>query len=76
WTSAGWQAVLGDVGVPGAVAGIPGQLTALSVLRSALSFTHPTFGYVNLEDPSAPAVGGTPGLPSQVSGALLSTPAH
>ena len=74
WTSAGWQAVLGDIGVPGAVAAIPAQLSALSVLRSALNFAHPAFGYVNVEDPSAPAVGGTPGLPSQVSGALLAAP--
>jgi hypothetical protein len=76
WTSAGWQAVLGDIGVPGAVAAIPAQLSALSVLRSALDFVHPAFGYVNLEDSSAPAVGGTPGLPSQVSGALLSAVGH
>jgi len=71
WTSAGWQAVLGDITVPGAISAIPGQLSALSVLRSALDFAHPTFGYVDLEDDSAPTVGGTPGLPSPVSGALL-----
>ena len=76
WTSAGWQAVLGDIAVPGATAAIPTQLSALSVLRSALNFVHPTFGYVNLEDPSTPAVGGTPGLPSQVSSALLSAAGH
>jgi cell division protein FtsQ len=73
WTSAGWQAVLGDISTPGAIGAIPGQLSALSVLRSALDFAHPTFGYVDLEDTAAPAVGGTPGLPSQVSSALLST---
>ena len=78
WTSAGWEAVFGDISTPGAIAAIPGQLSALSVLRSALDFAHPTFGYVDLEDTSAPAaaVGGTPGLPSQVSSALLATFAH
>ena len=76
WTSAGWEAVLGDLSTPGAITAIPGQLSALSVLRSALDFAHPTFGYVDLEDAAAPAVGGTPGLPSQVSSALLSTFAH
>ena len=76
WTSAGWQAVLGDLAVPGAVAAIPTQLSALSVLRSALDFVHPAFGYVNLEAPAAPAVGGTPGLPAEVSGALLAAVAH
>ena len=73
WTSAGWEAVLGDITTPGAITAIPGQLSALSVLRSALDFAHPTFGYVDLEDIAAPAVGGTPGLPSQVSSALLAT---
>ena len=76
WTSAGWEAVLGDITAPGAITAIPGQLSALSVLRSALDFAHPTFGYVDLEDTAAPAVGGTPGLPSQVSSALLATFAH
>ena len=76
WTSAGWEAVLGDITIPGAITAIPGQLSALSVLRSALDFAHPTFGYVDLEDTAAPAVGGTPGLPSQVSSALLATFAH
>ena len=76
WTSAGWEAVLGDIGTPGAITAIPGQLSALSVLRNPLDFAHPTFGYIDLEDTSAPSVGGTPGLPSQVSSALLSTFAH
>jgi len=73
WTSSGWEAVLGDINTPGAISAIPSQLSALSVLRSALDFAHPTFGYIDLEDVAAPAVGGTPGLPSQVSSALLST---
>jgi hypothetical protein len=76
WTSAGWEAVLGDISTPGAITAIPGQLSALSVLRNPLDFVHPTFGYIDLEDTSAPSVGGTPGLPSQVSSALLSTFAH
>jgi hypothetical protein len=76
WTSAGWEAVLGDISAPGAITAIPGQLSALSVLRSALDFAHPAFGYVDMEDTSAPSVGGAPGLPSQVTSALLSTFAH
>jgi len=69
------EAVLGDLSTPGAITAIPGQLSALSVLRSALDFAHPTFGYVDLEDAAAPAVA-APGLPSEVSSALLSTFAH
>jgi hypothetical protein len=76
WTSAGWEAVLGDLNNPGAITAIPGQLSALSVLRSALDFSHPAFCCVDLEDTSAPSVGGAPGLPSHVTSALLSTFGH
>ncbi len=77
WTSAGWQAILGDVSGPAAVARVPAQLAALTTLRTDLDLTAPahpangpSFGYVNLVDPSAPAVGGSPGLPAAVSAAL------
>jgi cell division septal protein FtsQ len=70
WTSAGWRAILGDVDSTGAIAAVPGQLASLSALRTALDFVHPSFGYVDLEDPSAPAVGGSPGVPAQVLAAL------
>ncbi len=82
WTSAGWQAVLGDLSVPGALSAVPAQLGALSALRSDLDFSNPAhphvgrpFGYVNLADPAAPAVGGRPGIPGTVSAALTSTSA-
>jgi cell division protein FtsQ len=77
WTSAGWRAVLGDLSLPGAVSAVPAQISALTALRSDLDFADPSrphpgprFGYVNLVDPEAPAVGGTPGVPSEVSAAL------
>ncbi len=73
WTSAGWRAILGEVDSPSAIASVPGQLASLSALRTDLDFASPNFGYVDLEDPSAPAVGGSPGVPAQVL-AALSTP--
>ncbi|MGD0833387.1 MAG: FtsQ-type POTRA domain-containing protein [Candidatus Dormibacteria bacterium] len=73
WTSGGWRAILGDVDSPSAIAAVPGQLADLSALRADLDFPDPSFGYVDLEDPTNPAVGGSPGVPAQVL-AALSTP--
>src|SRR4029077_16617058 len=56
-----WMAVLGRAAAPSEVAAIPGQIAALASLKGRLNFAHPDFGYVDLEDPSAPAVGGSPG---------------
>jgi cell division protein FtsQ len=77
WTSAGWEAVLGDLSAPGALSALPAELSALAALRGDLDLsdpahprTGPSFGYVNLVDPAAPAVGGTPGLPAAVSAVL------
>ncbi|HEX6538152.1 MAG TPA: FtsQ-type POTRA domain-containing protein [Candidatus Dormibacteraeota bacterium] len=69
WTGTGWKAVLGHLDTQDAFAGLPAQMAALADLRGSLDFAHPTFGYVDLEDPSAPAVGGSPGLPAAVRAA-------
>lgn len=69
WTGSGWKAVLGHLDTQDAFAGLPAQMAALADLRGSLDFAHPTFGYVDLEDASAPAVGGSPGLPAVVQAA-------
>jgi hypothetical protein len=66
WSSTGWRAVLGHVDTDSAVAQVPAQLAALAALRGSLDFAEPSFGYVDLENPGAPAAGGAPGLPEQV----------
>ncbi len=58
-----WTAILGRVADPAAVAAIPEQIAALAALKGRLNFGHPDFGYIDLEDPTTPAVGGTPGQP-------------
>jgi hypothetical protein len=77
WAASGWRAVLGDLSVPGALAAVPGQVAALVALKGTLDFAdpaHPTsgpaFGYVELEDPATPAVGGVPGLPAAITAAV------
>ena len=57
----GFHAVLGHVDEPTQIDLIPGQLAALAALRGHVNFEHPDFGYVDLENLSAPAVGGHPG---------------
>ena len=71
WTSTGWKVVLGHLDTQDALAALPAQLAALASLRGAVDMLHPAFGYVDLEDPSAPAVGGAPGLPADVQAAVL-----
>jgi cell division septal protein FtsQ len=71
----GWRAILGNVASPDDVAAIPAQLAALAALRSKLDLLHPTFGYVDLEDPSAPAVGGKPGQPQPAPAITAQPPA-
>ena len=66
WTSAGWAAVLGHMDSQAEIAGIPAQLSTLAALRGKLDYQHPTFGYVDLENPGAPATGGSPGLPAEI----------
>jgi cell division septal protein FtsQ len=60
-TTAGWRAVLGHMLSDADVAAVPDQLAALVSLKGRLDFVHPTFGYVDLENPQTPAVGGRPG---------------
>ena len=71
-----WSAVLGRAATPTDVAGIPTQIAALAALRGRLNFTRPDFGYVDLEDPAAPAVGGSPGQarPAPVASAAAPAP--
>lgn len=60
-TTAGWRAILGHMLTDQDVAAVPDQLASLLSLKSKLNFTKPAFGYVDLENPAQPAVGGKPG---------------
>jgi cell division septal protein FtsQ len=62
-TTAGWRAILGHMLTDQDVATVPDQLGALLSLKGRLNFTKPAFGYVDLENPGQPAVGGTPSAP-------------
>jgi cell division septal protein FtsQ len=81
WCGSGWQVVFGAVDSSDALAAIPGQLAVLAALKVRLDLVHPNFGYVDLENPSAPATGGHPGEPAtlraDIAGSALpdSTPA-
>lgn len=72
----GWRAILGSVASPDDVAAIPSQLAALAALRSKVDLLHPTFGYIDLEDPKAPAVGGKPGQPQPAPAVAPQVPAQ
>lgn len=61
-TAAGWRAILGVVDTDAQVAAIPNQLATLAAIHAKLDFAKPNFGYIDLEDPNAPAVGGKPGM--------------
>lgn len=75
WCGSGWQAVFGALDSSDAVANIPGQLEILAALKGRISFVRPSFGYVDLENPSSPAIGGKPGEPawlaSDIAGSAL-----
>ena len=71
WTSTGWRAVFGHLDTQDALQGLPAQIEALAALKRQLNFVKPNFGYVDLEAPSAPVSGGQPGLPAEVTAALL-----
>ena len=81
WCSSGWQAIFGALDSSDALAAIPGQLAVLAALNGRLDLAHPAFGYVDLENPTAPAIGGHPGEPASlgrdIAGSSLkaSTPA-
>ena len=68
WASSGWRAVLGHADTADTVAHVPAQLAMLGALRGSLNFSRPAFGYVDLENAVAPAVGGKPGLPPALAG--------
>jgi cell division septal protein FtsQ len=67
WCKSGWQVVFGSLDSSDTLAAIPGQLAVLAALKVRLDFAHPRFGYVDLENPSAPAIGGHPGEPAALS---------
>jgi cell division septal protein FtsQ len=76
-TTVGWRAVLGHMLTDDDIAAVPDQLAALVSLKGRIDFVHPTFGYVDLEDPGQPAVGGKPGLATAApSAAANAAPAH
>jgi len=66
-TTAGWRAILGHMLSDADVAAVPDQLAALVSLRGRLDYQHPNFGYVDLENPQTPTVGGKPGPPDPVA---------
>ena len=66
WCSSGWQAVFGAMDGTDAVAAIPAQLEVLAALKGKVDFSHPSFGYVDLENPNTPTLGGHPGEPASL----------
>jgi hypothetical protein len=71
WTSTGWRAVLGHLDTEDALRMLPAQIETLAALKGRLNFAKPDFGYVDVEAPAAPVSGGHPGLPAEVTAALL-----
>src|ERR1017187_3140941 len=75
WSSTGWQAIFGALDSNDALAAIPAQLAVLAALNGRVDFVHPAFGYVDLENPATPAIGGHPGEPanlrSDIAGSAL-----
>jgi cell division septal protein FtsQ len=71
-TTAGWRAIFGHMLTDQDVSIVPDQLSALLSLKGKVDFAKPTFGYVDLENPGVPAVGGKPAPPDPAPAA----PAH
>jgi cell division septal protein FtsQ len=73
WTSTGWRAVLGSLDTDVALQALPAQIETLAALKGQLNlnFVKPTFGYIDVEAPGDPVSGGEPGLPAEVTAALL-----
>lgn len=74
-TTAGWRAILGHMITDDDIGAVPDQLTALVSLKGKLNFVKPNFGYVDLENPQQPAVGGKPSPPDQLPRTDDATPA-
>ncbi len=71
WTRTGWRAVLGHLDTQDAIAALPAQIETLAALKGRLNFVKPSYGYIDLEAAPYPVSGGHPGLPAEVSAALL-----
>jgi cell division septal protein FtsQ len=73
WTSTGWRAVLGHLDTEDGLQALPTQIATLAALRAKgqLNFVKPNFGYIDVEAPAYPVSGGRPGLPAEVTAALL-----
>jgi cell division protein FtsQ len=71
WTTTGWRAVLGDLDTDEALQAVPAQIATLAALKGQLNFVKPNFGYIDVEAPADPVSGGIPGLPAEVTAALL-----
>lgn len=71
WTSTDWRAILGHLDTQDAIAALPAQIETLAALKGQLNFIKPSFGYIDLEAAPYPVSGGHPGLPAEVSAALL-----
>jgi cell division septal protein FtsQ len=74
-TTAGWRAILGHMLTDQDVSIVPDQLSSLVSLKGKLDLAKPTFGYVDLENPGAPAVGGKPAAPDPAPAAPAGAPA-
>jgi cell division septal protein FtsQ len=73
WCSSGWQAVFGSLDSSEAVAAIPGQLAVLAALKGHVDMVKPAFGYIDLESPNSPAIGGKPGEPASLHADIAAT---
>ena len=70
WSKSGWKAILGHLDTTAQRASIPEKLAYLAALKGTVDFVSPDFGYIDLESPTTPTVGGTPGLPQAITDAL------
>ena len=71
WTSSGWRAVLGPLDTELALQALPKQIETMAALKGKLDYAKPAFGYLDIESPADPVIGGRPGLPAEVVAALL-----
>ena len=71
WTSTGWRAILGHLDTQDSLRGLPAQIETLAALKGRMNFVRPSFGYIDIEAPAYPVSGGHPGLPAEVTAALL-----